>query len=80
MSAVSQGGPPLPSILGGLKPSQHGLCHASHDAPCQAGLVLGFVVSFHIQSWGFFPSRPILGRRKILRQHERKHWRWGPRR
>ena len=65
------GGNPLP-ILGGLKPSQHRLCCASHGTPCWAGLVLGFVVSFQTQSWVFSPFQANIGQKEDFEAARKK--------
>lgn len=63
--SILQGGTPL-------KPSQHGLCHALHDALCITGLVPGFVVLFHTESWWFPAFQANIGQKEDFEAAQKK--------
>lgn len=69
---LSWGGTPLLPVLGALKPGQHRLCHAVHDAPSRAGLALGFVVSFQTQSGFFSPFQANIGQKEDFEAARKK--------
>lgn len=70
--SILGGGTPLLLILGGLKPSQCGLCHALHDALCLTGLVPGFVVLFHTESWWFPAFQANIGQKEDFEAARKK--------
>lgn len=70
--SILGGGIPLLLILGGLKPSQRGLCHALPDALCLTGLVLGFVVLFHTESWWFPAFQANIGQKEDFEAARKK--------
>lgn len=59
-------------VLGGPGPSHHGLHCPLGDVPCQAGLVLAFVLFFHTQSCFFPPFQANIGQKEDFEAARKK--------